>query len=339
MAILDGELTARGESLGARLGAVRGSVPSGVSVGIMDSIPESDAVAGYLDQGYLRIKLKIGPGWDVGAGGGGPRTVRRTLLLQVDANTACTLADDGRLAELDPFELVLIDQPLPEDDVAGHAVANRIKTPVCLDESITSASAAVDAIDRGACSVVDVEAGPGRGYLEAVRVHDAGSARGVPVWCGGMLETGLGRAANVALAALPGFALPGTLRLRTGTGTATSPSLSCSRRAVLAGAVRGRSRGPARPGGAEGGHDVGRGGALGRRPGLREGSKQRQRPGLAVRFGGSGRLAGWPPWPPWPAGRPARFGRPGRFSGSGRLAALAAWPPRRPACLVVSPPA
>ncbi len=211
MAILDGELRTRGESLGACLGAVRESVPCGVSVGIMDSIPELlDAVAAYLDQGYLRIKLKIEPGWDVLP----VRAVRErfgeAVMLQVDANAAYTLADAGHLGELDPFGLVLIEQPLAEDDVAGHAVlAGRIETPVCLDESITSASAAVDAIDRGACSVVNIKAGRVGGYLEAVRVHDVCAARGVPVWCGGMLETGLGRAANVALAALPGFTLPG----------------------------------------------------------------------------------------------------------------------------------
>jgi o-succinylbenzoate synthase len=211
MAILDAELTARGQSFGARLGAVRESVPSGVSVGIMDSVPELlDAVAAYLEQGYVRVKLKIEPGWDVAP----VRAVRERfgdkVMLQVDANTAYTLADAGHLAELDPFGLVLIEQPLPEDDVAGHAaLARRIKTPVCLDESITSAAAAADAIDREACTIVNIKAGRVGGYLEAVRVHDLCVARGVPVWCGGMLETGLGRAANLALAALPGFTLPG----------------------------------------------------------------------------------------------------------------------------------
>jgi O-succinylbenzoate synthase len=131
-------------------------------------------------------------------------------MLQVDANTAYTLGDAGHLAELDPFRLVLIEQPLPEDDVAGHAaLARQIRTPVCLDESITSAPVAADAISRGACSIVNIKAGRVGGYLEAVRVHDVCAARGVAVWCGGMLETGLGRAANVALAALPGFTLPG----------------------------------------------------------------------------------------------------------------------------------
>jgi O-succinylbenzoate synthase len=132
------------------------------------------------------------------------------VLLQVDANAAYTRADGPALAALDPFGLVLVEQPLPPDDVLGHArLAQQITTPICLDESIVSARGAADAIELGACAVVNIKAGRVGGYLEAVRVHDVCVARGVPVWCGGMLETGLGRAANVALAALPGFTLPG----------------------------------------------------------------------------------------------------------------------------------
>ncbi len=134
------------------------------------------------------------------------------IALQVDANTAYSLSDEhvAALKSLDEFDLLLIEQPLPEDDVSGHAVlAQRIATPICLDESILSAESAVDAIARGACSIVNIKAGRVGGYLEAVRVHDVCAAAGVAVWCGGMLETGLGRAANVALAALPGFTLPG----------------------------------------------------------------------------------------------------------------------------------
>ena len=160
-------------------------------------------------QGYLRIKLKIEPGWDVEP----VRAVRERfgddLLLQVDANTAYTLADARHLARLDPFDLLLIEQPLPEDDLRGHAaLARLVRTPICLDESITSARAAADAIALGATSVVNVKPGRVGGYLEARRVHDVCAANGVPVWCGGMLETGIGRAANVALAALPDFTLP-----------------------------------------------------------------------------------------------------------------------------------
>ena len=210
-ALLDAQLRAAGMSFGGFLGAVRSRVPAGVSVGIMDSIPELlDAVAGYLDAGYLRIKLKIEPGWDVEA----VRAVRERfgdeLLLQVDANCAYTLADARRLAQLDPFDLLLIEQPLAEDDLRGHAeLARRMRTPMCLDESITSARAAADAIALGAAAVVNIKPGRVGGYLEARRIHDVCAAHGVPVWAGGMLETGIGRAANVALAALPNFTLPG----------------------------------------------------------------------------------------------------------------------------------
>lgn len=210
-AVLDAQLRSAGTSLGGFLGAVRDAVPAGVSVGIMDSIPALlAAVESYLASGYLRIKLKIEPGWDVAP----VRAVRERfgdeILLQVDANTAYTLADARHLAGLDPFGLLLIEQPLAEDDVRGHAqLARLIRTPVCLDESITSARAAADAIALGACAIVNIKPGRVGGYLEARRIHDVCLAHGVPVWAGGMLETGLGRAANVALAALPFFVLPG----------------------------------------------------------------------------------------------------------------------------------
>ncbi len=209
-ALLDAQLRVAGLSFGEFLGAVRTAVPAGVSVGIMDSIPQLiDAVARYLDAGYLRIKLKIEPGWDVEP----VRAVRERfgdVLLQVDANCAYTLQDARQLAGLDPFDLLLIEQPLPEDDIRGHAeLARRLRTPMCLDESITSARAAADAIAWGAAAIVNIKPGRVGGYLEARRVHDVCAANGVPVWAGGMLETGLGRAANVALAALPGFTLPG----------------------------------------------------------------------------------------------------------------------------------
>ena len=210
LAVLDAELRAHGMPLAGYLGAVRDRVPAGVSVGIMDSVPQLlEVVDGYLAAGYARIKLKIEPGWDVEP----VRAVRERfgdVLLQVDANTAYTLADAPRLARLDPFDLLLMEQPLPEDDVRGHAeLARHIRTPLCLDESITSARAAADAIAIGACAIVNIKAGRVGGFLEARRVHDVCAAHGVPVWCGGMLETGLGRAANLALAGLPNFTLPG----------------------------------------------------------------------------------------------------------------------------------
>ena len=210
-AVLDAELRAQNRPLARELGAVHDRVPCGVSVGIMSSLGELlDAVGGYLEAGYLRIKLKIEPGWDIEP----VRAVRERfgdeVLLQVDANTAYTLADARRLARLDPFGLLLIEQPLDEEDLLGHAdLAKLITTPVCLDESITSARTAAAAITLGAAAIVNVKPGRVGGYLEARRIHDVCAAHDVPVWCGGMLETGLGRAANVALAALPGFTLPG----------------------------------------------------------------------------------------------------------------------------------
>jgi o-succinylbenzoate synthase len=212
MAVLDAELRAAREPLARHLGAVRETVDAGVSVGIHDSVPALlDAVAGYVAEGYLRVKLKIEPGWDVQP----VRAVRERfpdLPLQVDANAAYTLADARHLARLDAFDLLLIEQPLPEEELRAHAaLAARLATPVCLDESIVSAQTAADAIAMGACSVVNVKPSRVGGYLEARRVHDVCLAHGVPVWCGGMLETGLGRAGNVALAALPGFTLPGDI--------------------------------------------------------------------------------------------------------------------------------
>jgi O-succinylbenzoate synthase len=210
-AILDAELRAADMSFGRYLGAVRERVPAGVSVGILDDLDELlDQVGDYLAQGYLRIKLKIEPGWDL-------EPVRRVrerygdeVLLQVDANTAYTLRDARHLAKLDDFDLLLIEQPLPEDDMRGHAeLARQIRTPVCLDESITSARDAATAIALGACSVINVKPSRVGGYLEARRIHDVAEANGVPVWCGGMLECGIGRAPNLALAALPNFVLPG----------------------------------------------------------------------------------------------------------------------------------
>jgi O-succinylbenzoate synthase len=211
LALLDAELRAEGRPLARELGAVRDRVPCGVSVGIMDSVPQLlDAVGGYLDAGYVRIKLKIEPGWDVEP----VRAVRERfgedMLLQVDANTAYTLADARQLAKLDAFDLLLIEQPMDEDDVLGHAeLAKLVRTPICLDESITSAATAAAAIRLGACRIVNVKPGRVGGYLEARRIHDVCAANGIAVWCGGMLETGIGRAANLALAALPGFTLPG----------------------------------------------------------------------------------------------------------------------------------
>lgn len=210
LAILDAALRAEGRPLGEYLGAAVDRVPSGVSVGIQrDPAALVETVRGYLDEGYLRIKIKIKPGRDI-ADTAAVRDAFGAIPLQVDANSAYTLADAAVLAELDRFDLLLIEQPLQEDDIVDHAtLARQLQTPICLDESITSAKAAADALALSAASVINIKAGRVGGYLEAVRIHDLCREAGVPVWCGGMLETGIGRAANAALAALPGFTLPG----------------------------------------------------------------------------------------------------------------------------------
>lgn len=212
MAVLDAELRLEGRSLGVRLGAVHELVPSGIAIGVERRLPSLlDAVAAAVGAGYQRVKLKVAPGWDVE-----PVAAVRThfpdVLLQVDANGAYTTDDVEHLRRFDDLDLLLVEQPLAVDDLAGHArLAGLLRTPVGLDEAITSAAAAARAIDMGACGAVAVKAGHVGGYLEAVRVHDVCVATGIPAWVGGMLETGLGRAANIALAALPGFTLPGDL--------------------------------------------------------------------------------------------------------------------------------
>jgi O-succinylbenzoate synthase len=209
-AVLDAELRASGTPLSSYLGSTKDRVPAGVSVGIMDSVPELlDAVAGYLEQGYLRIKLKIQPGWDYEP----VKAVRERfgdILLQTDANTAYTLGDHALLKRLDAFDLLFHEQPLDEEDVRGHAVlATLISTPICLDESIVSARSAADAIALKACSVINIKPGRVGGYLESRRIPDLAVPNGIPPRSGGMLDTGIGRAANAALAGLPGFTLPG----------------------------------------------------------------------------------------------------------------------------------
>ncbi len=210
-ALLDAQLRHANQSFASYLGATRQRVPAGVSVGIMDSIEELlSFVSGYLADGYLRIKLKIEPGWDYEP----VKLVRDTfgddLLLQVDANTAYTRDDFDLLKRLDEFNLLLIEQPLNEEDILGHVkLSQYVSTPICLDESIVSAESARDAIELGATSIINIKPSRVGGYLEAVKIHDVAQKCGIPVWCGGMLETGIGRAANLALAALPNFTLPG----------------------------------------------------------------------------------------------------------------------------------
>lgn len=213
MALLDAELRADGTNLASRFDGDRDRVPSGVSVGIFDDLNTLLAqVQGYVDDGYARIKLKIEPGWDLE-----PVRLVRELIgpemgLQVDANTAYGRQDIDHLCRLDEYDLLLIEQPLAEEDVLGHVqLAAASATPVCLDESVVSLQTAADLIELGAAEIVNIKPGRVGGYLEARRIHDLCLDRGVPVWCGGMVETGIGRAANAALAALPGFTLPGDI--------------------------------------------------------------------------------------------------------------------------------
>ncbi len=212
MAALDAQLRASGQSFASYIGSTRTQIPCGVSVGIPvdDSIDTLlEHVSGYIDQGYRRIKLKIQPGFDIEP----TRAVRSAwpeIPLQVDANQAYSRDHIDYLAGLDEFNLLLIEQPMHEDDLVAHKwLADRIETPVCLDESVISVNNAESLIDFGACEIVNIKAGRVGGYLEAKKIHDMAFARGIPVWCGGMEETGVGRAANMAFASLAGCTLPG----------------------------------------------------------------------------------------------------------------------------------
>jgi O-succinylbenzoate synthase len=209
-AILDAQLRDQNISLAKYLGATKSKVECGVSVGIANDLAALvEEVKSYVDAGYRRIKLKIEPGWDYEA----VKTIRQIypdIPLQVDANQAYSRSDGKLLAKLDEFNLLLIEQPLDEHDILGHAMlAKEVKTPICLDESIISLQSAQDALALEATTVINIKPGRVGGYIESKKIHDLCVDKKIPVWCGGMLETGIGRAANLALAALPGFTLPG----------------------------------------------------------------------------------------------------------------------------------
>jgi len=203
---------AQGISLAQALGGTQTKVAVGMSVGIEPTI---EAMLGrietWLAQGYQRIKVKIKPGFDVEL----VDAIRRRfggIPLQVDANAAYTLRDVPRLVALDPYDLVMIEQPLDHDDIIDHAALQRqLRTPICLDESTGSADDARKAHDLGACRIINVKAARMGGLSEALRCHAICRERRIPVWCGGFLETGIGRAANIASASLPGFTLPADL--------------------------------------------------------------------------------------------------------------------------------
>jgi len=200
----------RGEPLARVLGGTRDRIASGVSIGIQDSLADLGAkVERELAAGYRRIKIKIKPGWDLD-----PVAMIRdrfgSIPLMVDANAAYTLDDAAHLARLDPFDLMMIEQPLDDDDIRDHAQLQRqIQTPICLDESIKSVRLAEDAIAAGACRIINIKPGRVGGFRESIRLHDLCAAHGIPVWHGGMLESGIGRAANIHLSTLSNFTLPG----------------------------------------------------------------------------------------------------------------------------------
>jgi O-succinylbenzoate synthase len=191
-------------------GGARKEIPCGVSIGIQNSVDELlRKIDTELAAGYQRIKMKIKPGWDVNV----VRDVRRrfpNIKLMADANSAYTLADIDHLRKLDEFYLMMIEQPLAHDEIIDHAALQaKLETPVCLDECIRKAHHAEQAIRMGACKIINIKLGRVGGFEEARRVHDVCAAAGVPVWCGGMLEAGIGRAHNIALSTLENFVLPG----------------------------------------------------------------------------------------------------------------------------------
>ena len=191
-------------------GGARREIPCGVSIGIQNSVEKLlETIGRELAAGYQRIKIKIKPGWDVDV----VRRVRERfpkIALMADANSAYTLADSAHLRCLDEFQLMMIEQPLSHDDIIDHAeLQSVLTTPICLDECIRTARHAEQAVRLRACGVINIKLGRAGGFLGARLIHDAAQAAKIPVWCGGMLESGIGRAHNIALSTLPNFTLPG----------------------------------------------------------------------------------------------------------------------------------
>ena len=202
----------RQQSLSALIGGERRSVPVGVSLGIQPTLSKLlQRVDRYLSLGYQRIKLKIKPGWDIDV----LDEVRRRhpdILLSVDANSAYTLDDQEHLKKLDDFNLLMIEQPLPNDDLVDHAKLQKVmRTSLCLDESIISERHARQALELESCRIINIKVGRVGGYSQVLGIHNLCLEQNVPVWCGGMLESGIGRAHNIALASLKGFTLPGDI--------------------------------------------------------------------------------------------------------------------------------
>jgi O-succinylbenzoate synthase len=209
-AIWDLEAQREGLSISTLLGGVRETIPCGVSLGIQSSIPELLAIIEReLDAGYQRIKLKCKPGWDVEVF----ERVRNRwpgITLSCDANSAYKLRDADHISSFDAFDLLMIEQPLWHDDFYYHSMLQkRLNTPICLDESIRNRRDALAAIEMESCRIINIKLGRVGGFSEAIAVHNAAQERGIPVWCGGMLESGIGRSHNIALSTLENFTLPG----------------------------------------------------------------------------------------------------------------------------------
>ena len=212
LALWDLEAKRAGLPLRKLYGGPRDKVPVGVSLGIENSVGELlDRIGFFLGEGYSRIKIKIKPGWDVDV----VREVRGRfpdIHLQADANGAYSLKDAAKLKALDGFGLLMLEQPFPPYDLWDHSRLQReIETPLCLDESIVSEVSARQAIDMGSCRIVNIKVGRVGGMVEARRIHDTCERADIPVWCGGMLESGIGRAHNLHIASLPNFKLPSDL--------------------------------------------------------------------------------------------------------------------------------
>ena len=203
--------TIAGEPLSRFIGGTREHVATGISLGIQAS-PERlvDAARAALAAGYRKVKIKIEPGHDVEWIAAARSALGPDAHLMADANNAYTLDDADRLAQLDTHGLMMIEQPLAHDDLVRHAEQQRrLRTPICLDESITGLQQAQDMVALGSGRIINIKAGRVGGFSSAISIHDFCEESGIPVWCGGMLESGVGRAYNVALASLPNFTLPG----------------------------------------------------------------------------------------------------------------------------------
>ncbi|WP_418302546.1 o-succinylbenzoate synthase [Lysinibacillus fusiformis] len=211
MAIWDLYSKQKGQTLSTALGGNRSEIEVGVSIGIENNIETLlNKVAGFLEDGYKKIKVKIKPGWDIKPLEAIRKKFGEQIPLMADANSCYSLDDLQLLKELDQFNLMMVEQPLAHDDIIDHAkLQDALTTPICLDESIHSVEDARKAIEINACKIINIKVGRVGGLFEAIRMHNLCEENNIPVWCGGMLETGIGRAHNIAIASLSNFSIPG----------------------------------------------------------------------------------------------------------------------------------